>query len=99
MDYLAVWIVPSEANANDEEGYQELAKKSMGIYIPNKDKVLIEQMLKEFSINTFPQIYIFDHCGDSVSDNGINDILELDFDKIKRKWTRDMHDDGSEEDN
>ena len=54
MDYLAVWIVPSEANANDEEGYQELAKKSMGIYIPNKDKVLIEQMLKEFSINTFP---------------------------------------------
>ena len=90
-DFLQVFVVPPEINENDEDGYIKLGKLANGFHIPTKDKVLIDQILKEFMIHEFPKILVFDEEGIVVSSDGIDDILTMDLEKIRRKWNRDMN--------
>ena len=87
-NFLQIYVVPPELNENDKEGYDELEKKIGGKKIKLEDKVLVEQILKEFTIREFPQLYIFNDKGDIISKNGIEDIISNDVDKIRKLWEK-----------
>ena len=85
-NFLQVYVVPAELNENDKVGYEKLQKAIHGELVLLEDKVLIEEILKEFQIRDFPKLYIFDENGDIISKTGIEDIVNNDIDKIKKIW-------------
>ena len=58
--------------------------------MPVCDKVLIDQLIKEMQVKEFPCIVIIDQHGDIVSNTGTKDMLELDIERLRKKWNKDL---------
>ena len=92
-EFLQIFVVPAELYETDEKGIKELAKQADGIdsnfpkWIPTSDKVIIDQLIQEFNVIEFPKFYVMDSSGNRVTNDGIKDILEMDLEKIRKKWS------------
>ena len=87
-DFLQVFVVPPSIEETDEEGFKELASLANGFYIPIGDKVLIEQLVKEMNVKEIPMIIVVDQLGSVVSNSGHCDMVELDLERLRKKWNK-----------
>mmetsp|Transcript_1931 Transcript_1931/g.3343 ORF Transcript_1931/g.3343 Transcript_1931/m.3343 type:complete len:93 (+) Transcript_1931:87-365(+) len=57
-NYYQIFLVPVDIYENDDEGYLRIAEILDAFPLPCSDKILLEQIYKEFEVHSCPQLIV-----------------------------------------